>query len=133
MCTKHNGDNPKLRIFIPQWQRIKLNFINHTWQTTNQTNATQTTKTTTSTWVLPITQSLCSYNWDIANSGVFTFRFYPISKKSCSNNFAYFIHHQFAHFIDPVRPVRGLISNFVHFSDPYMNPLPSDVRVSTLY
>ena len=30
MCTKHNGDNSKLRIFIPQQQRIQPNFINHT-------------------------------------------------------------------------------------------------------
>ena len=30
MYTKHNGDNPKLRIFIPQRQRIQPNFINHT-------------------------------------------------------------------------------------------------------
>ena len=30
MHTKHNRDNPKLRIFIPQRQRIQPNFINHT-------------------------------------------------------------------------------------------------------
>ena len=30
MYTKHNRDNPKLRIFIPQQQRIQPNFINHT-------------------------------------------------------------------------------------------------------
>ena len=30
MYTKHNGENPKLRIFIPQRQRIQPNFINHT-------------------------------------------------------------------------------------------------------
>ena len=30
MYTKHNGDNPKLRIFIPQRQRMPPNFINHT-------------------------------------------------------------------------------------------------------
>ena len=77
MNTKHNGNNPKLRIFsfIPQRRRIQPNFMNHTYQTTNQTNTTQTTKTTTSTWVLPLTQSLCSYNWDNANSGVFIFKF----------------------------------------------------------
>ena len=28
--TKHNGYNPKLRIFIPQRRRIQPNFINHT-------------------------------------------------------------------------------------------------------
>ena len=63
MYIKHNEDNSKLRIFIPQRWRIQPNFINHTWQATNQT-----TKTTTSTWVLPPTQILCSYNWDNANS-----------------------------------------------------------------
>ena len=68
--TKHNGGNPKSRIFsfIPQRRRIQPNFMNHTYQTTNQTNTTQTTKTTTSTWVSPPTQSLCCYNWDNANS-----------------------------------------------------------------
>ena len=30
MHTKHNVDNPKLRIFIPQRRRIQPNFINHT-------------------------------------------------------------------------------------------------------
>ena len=30
MYTKRNGDNPKLRIFIPQRQRKQPNFINHT-------------------------------------------------------------------------------------------------------
>ena len=30
MYTKHNRDKPKLRIFIPQQQRIQPNFINHT-------------------------------------------------------------------------------------------------------
>ena len=75
MYTKHNGDNPKLRIFIPQRRRIQPNFINHTYQTTNQTNTTETTETTTSTWVLPLAQSFCSYNRDNANSGVFIFKF----------------------------------------------------------
>ena len=62
--TKHNGDNPKSRIFsfIPQRLRIQLSFMNHTYQTKNQTNTTQTTKTTTSMWVSPPTQILCSYN-----------------------------------------------------------------------
>ena len=55
MYPKHNRDNSKLRIFsfIPQRRRIQSNFMNHTYQTTNQTNTTQTTKTTTSTWVSP--------------------------------------------------------------------------------
>ena len=40
MHTKHNGDNPKLRIFsfLPEQQRIQSNFMNHTYQTTNQTH-----------------------------------------------------------------------------------------------
>ena len=80
---------------------IQPNFMNHTYQTTNQTSTTQTTKTTTSTWVSPLTQNLCSYNWDNANSGVFVFKFQPISKNSYSTNFVHFMHHQFVHFIDP--------------------------------
>ena len=98
--TKHKGDNPKLRIFsfIPLQRRMQLNFINHPYHTTKQTNATQTIKTT-STWVSPPTQSLCCYNWDDANSGVFRFTFQMISKNSYS-------------------------TNFVHFVLPYMNPLP---------
>ena len=98
--------------------------MNHTYQTTNQTNTTQTTKTTTSTWVSPLTQSLCSYNWDNTNSGVLILTFQPISKNSYSTNFLHFIHHQFVHFIDPEKPVRGLMNNFVHFIHPYMNSLP---------
>ena len=30
MYNKHNGDNPKLRIFRPQRRRIQPSFINHT-------------------------------------------------------------------------------------------------------
>ena len=103
MYTKHNGDNPKLRIFsfIPQRRHMQTNFRNHKYQTTNQTNTNQTTKTTISTWVLPLTQSLCSYNWDNANSGVFILTFQPVSKNSYSTNFVHFIHHQLVHFIDP--------------------------------
>ena len=94
MYTKYNGDNPKLSIFlfIPQRRRIQPNFMNHTYQTTNQTNTTQTTKTTTSTWVSPLTQSLCSYNWDNANSGVFILTFQPISKNSYSTNLVHLFH-----------------------------------------
>ena len=64
MHNKHNKDNASFRIFpfIPQQQRIQPNFMNHTYQTTNQTNTTWTAKTTASTWVSPLTQSLCSYN-----------------------------------------------------------------------
>ena len=56
MYTEHNRDNAKLRIFsfIPQRQRIQPNFMNHTYQTTNQTNTTRTTKKTTLTWVSPL-------------------------------------------------------------------------------
>ena len=92
--TEYNGDNPKLSIFsfIPQRRRIQPNFMNHTYQTTTQTNTTQTTKTTTSTWVSPLTQSLCSYNWDNANSGVFILTFQPISKNSYSTNLVHLFH-----------------------------------------
>ena len=100
MHTNHNGDNPKLRIFsfLPEQRRIQPNFMNHTYQTTNQTNTTQTTKTTTSTWVSPPTQSLCSNNWDNANSGVFIFKFQPFLKTSYSTNFVHFILQQFRAF-----------------------------------
>ena len=49
MYTKHNWNNPKLRTFsfIPQRRRIEPNFMNDTYQTTNQANTTPTTKTTT--------------------------------------------------------------------------------------
>ena len=30
----------------------------------------------------------------------------------------------FAHFTEPQKSVLGLLSNFVHFIHPYMNPLP---------
>ena len=126
MHTKHNGDNRKLRIFsfLPEPRRIQPDFMNHTYQTTNRANTTQTTKITTSTWVSPLTQSLCSYNWDNENSGVFIFKFQPISKNSHSTNFVHFIHRKFVHFISLEKPVRGLMNNFVHFIHPYMNPLP---------
>ena len=68
MYTKHNGDNANLRIFsfIPQRQPIQPNFMNRTanrtYQTTKLKNTTLTTRTTISTWVSPLTQSLCSYN-----------------------------------------------------------------------
>ena len=89
-------DNPKLRIFsfILQPRRIQPNFMNHPYQTTKQTNTTQTTKTMTSMWVSPPTQSLCSYNCDNTNSGVFIFTFQPILKNSDSTNFVHFIHPQ---------------------------------------
>ena len=47
-----------------------------------------------------------------------------IQKNSNLTNFVHFIHHQFVHFMDPEKPVRGLMNNFVHFIHPYMNPLP---------
>ena len=43
-------------------------------QTHNQTITTWPTKTTTSTWVSLVAQNFCSYNWDMANSWVFTFK-----------------------------------------------------------
>ena len=106
MYTRHNWDQT------------------NTTNTTNQTNTTQTTKITASTWVSPPTQSLCSYNWDSANSGVFIFKFQPISKNSYSTNFVHAIYHQFVHIIIPEKPVRGLMNNLAHFIHPYMNLLP---------
>ena len=93
-----------------------------------QTKQTQTIKTTRLTWVSPLTQSLCFYNWDNANSGVFIFKFQPISKNSYSTNFIYLIHHQFAHFINLEKHVHGLMNSFVHFIHPYMNPLPKFIN-----
>ena len=118
MYTKHNGDNANLRIFsfIPQRQPIQPNFMNRTANRTYQT--TKLKNITTSTWVSPLTQSLCSYNWNNADSGVFIFKL-----RNKSTNFEHFIHLQFAQFIDPEKPVRGLMDNFVHFIHPYMNPL----------
>ena len=126
MYIKHNGDNAKLRIFpfISQRQRIQPNFINHTYQTTKHTNTTRTTKTTTSTWVSPLTQSLCFYNCDNANSGVFIFKlrkYRPIPDTSSITNFI--------HFIVPQISVLDLLNNFVHFIHPYMNPLPWNIGV----
>ena len=91
MYTKHNWNNPKLRTFsfIPQRRRIEPNFMNDTYQTTNQANKTPITKTTTSTWVSPLTQSLCSYNWDKTTFGVFIFKkihIQPISYISSITN-----------------------------------------------
>ena len=126
MYTKHNWDDPKSRTFsfIPQRRRLEPNFMNDTYQTTNQANTTPITKTTTSTWVSPLTQSLRSYNWDNANSGVFILTFQPISKNLYSTNFVHFIHHQFLHFIDPEKSVHSLMNIFVHFIHHYINPLP---------
>ena len=93
MYTKHDRDNAKLR---PQRRRIQPNFIKlkyknlNTYQTTKHKNTTRTPKTTISMWVLLLTQSLCSCNWDTRNSGVFIFKLC-----SKSTNFVHFIHHQF--------------------------------------
>ena len=38
---------------------------------------------------------------------------------------------KFVHFIDPEKPVCGLMNNFVHFIHPYKNPLPSSLSCST--
>ena len=53
-----------------------------------------------------------------------TFWSIHIEKNSNLTNFVHFIHHQFVRFIDPEKPVRGLMNNFVHFIHPYMNSLP---------
>ena len=82
--TKHNGDNAKLKIFfiIPQRQRIQPNFKNDNIRTfpsyipnnltykynlNNKNNDINVGFTSNK-------QNLCSYNWDNANSRVFTFR-----------------------------------------------------------
>ena len=52
-------------------------------------------------------------------------------KKFIFKKNVHFIHHQFLHFIDPEKPVRGLINNFAHFIHLYMNPLPT--KLSTEY
>ena len=111
---------------------IQPNFMNHTYQTTNQTSTTQTTKTTTSTWVSPLTQNLCSYNWDNANSGVFIFKFQPISKNSYSINFLHFMHHQFVHFIDLEKPVHGLRGSYQKTRQLLLFPKYSKTQVSSL-
>ena len=120
MYTKHNGDNAELRIFsfIPQRQRLQPNFIYLTYQTTKYTNTTRTTKTTTSTWFSPLTESLCSYNWDNANSGVFIFKlrkYRPVS---------YFIHHQFYTFHRSPNICTWLAQQFRTFHPSRMNPWP---------
>ena len=102
MYTKHNRDITKLRIFsfIPQRQRIQPNFMNDSirtlYQTIKHTNTTRTTKSTTSTWVSLLTQSLCSYNWDNANSGVFIFKI-----RTKLANFAHWSITNFVHCIIP--------------------------------
>ena len=92
MYTNHNENNAKLRTFssTPQRQCIQPNFMNRTYQTTKHTNINRTTQTTTSMWVSSLTQSLCSYNRENANSRVFIV-------KLCNKltNSAHFIHHQF--------------------------------------
>ena len=40
------------------------------------------------------------------------------------NNLVHLIYHQLTHFINPQKPVRGLMNNFVRFIHPYMNRLP---------
>ena len=44
LYTKHNGYNPKLRIFIPQRRRIQPNFIIHSKQQIKQTQPKQPKK-----------------------------------------------------------------------------------------
>ena len=123
MYTKHNGDNAKLRIFsfIPQrtityrtqfCESYILNSQPYKHNPNNQNNNINVGFT-------PLTEILCSYsyNWDNANSGVFIFQL-----RNKLTNFVHFIHHQFVHFIDPEKPVRDLMNNLVHFTQPNMNP-----------
>ena len=92
--------------FYEWWRK---NF--RTYQTTEHTNTTQTTKTTTSSWVILLKLSLCSYNWDNANSGVFIF-------KICTKfaNFVHFIHHQFCTlYLSPPKMWTLLVEQFLTF------------------
>lgn len=73
---------------MPQRQRMHPKFMHHTKETSKHTKASQTIKSATSKWLSMLTQSLYSYNWDNANSGVITFK--P-SKKLTS--FVHFINH----------------------------------------
>ena len=123
MYSKHNGDNTKLKIFssMPQQQRIQPNFMNDSIRTfihTKQLNTrtTRTTKTTMSTWISLETKIYALLR----------------QRKFCSihiqtlqeiGRFRTF-HPSQTHFIEPKKSVLGLLSNFVHFIHPYMNPLP---------
>ena len=117
MYSKHNEDNSKLILFsfIPQQKRIQPKFMNdnirtYTYQTTKHTHTTRTTKTTTSTWISLVTQSLCSYNWDNANSAVFIFK---LCKKLA--DFVHFIHHKFCTFHWPPKICTWLAEQFRTF------------------
>ena len=130
MYTKYNKDNAKLRIFsfIPQRQRIQPNFMNYTYQPTKETNANWTSKTTTSTCLSALTQSLCFYNWDNANS--VTTEAMQILEYLYSN----FTINQPISYISSITNLYTSSSpkilyvawwtNFVHSIHPYMNPLP---------
>ena len=96
-----NTSKEKDILFHTAMTTYKPNFMNHAYQTTNQTN---TAKTMTSMCILPLTQSLCSYNWDNANFGVFRFNFQPISKKFIFNQFRTF-HPSPLCTSDPEKPV----------------------------
>ena len=96
MYAKNNGYNLKLRIFsfIPQRRRIQPNFINDTYQTTNQTSTTQTTKTATSTWVSP-QHKICALTTETAQILEYSYSNFnqfqkihiqPISYISCITN-----------------------------------------------
>ena len=130
MYTKYNKDNAKLRIFsfIPQRQRIQPNFMNYTYQPTKETNANWTSKTTTSTCLSALTQSLCFYNWDNANT--VTTEATQILEYLYSN----FTINQPISYISSITNLYTSSSpkilyvawwtNFVHSIHPYMNPLP---------
>ena len=83
------------------------------------TRTTRTTKTTTSTWVSLVTKvyALTTETTQIlqylySNSP----RNWPISYISSIT--------KFVHFTDTQKSALGLLSNFLHFIHPYMNPLP---------
>ena len=102
MHTKYNWNNPKVRTFslMLQRQRIPLKTLTdrmggfiHTKQTNKHTNTIRTTKTTTSTYVSLVTQSLCSYNWDNANSVIFVFKIRNKPTTQRTRSYVYLVHH----------------------------------------
>ena len=122
MYTKHNGDNAKLRIFsfIPQRTTTYTTQFCKSYIRNSQTykHNPNNQNNNINVGFTPLTEILCSYNWDNAKSGVFIFKL-----RNKLTNFVHFIHHQFVHFIDSKKPVRDLINNLTHFTQPNMNPL----------
>ena len=77
---------------------MQPNFINdsartfiHTKQANTHTHTTRTTKATTSAWLALVTQSLCSYNWDGANSAVFIFKLRKKLANLCISSITSFV------------------------------------------